>query len=311
MKKKFCILCLLVILPAYFACAKGDESVLRMGYLQSDLHHLPAFVALEKGYFRMQGLNVQIGGVFRAGPEEMSAFGAGDLDFGYVGQAPATAALLNGAADIQFIAQVNLEGSAIVSRKNSGIDSIKALADRLVALPGHATMQDFLLRRALKNNMMGFQDIRAIILKPPEMTQALVQKNIDAFIAWQPYPVQALQSGAAQVLLYSADIWKDHPCCVLIARRSLCDSRPQTIKKIQAAHAQACAFIADHPEEAVAIGVKYTSTDRTVVKQALQHCIYTSRLDRTKAREFVDFLKELRYVKSAETDQLFSKAFFE
>ncbi len=55
------------------------------------------------------------------------------------------------------------------------------------------------------------------------MLQALEQKNIDAFIAWQPYPAQALQSAAAQVLLYSADIWKDHPCCVLIASRTLCE----------------------------------------------------------------------------------------
>ena len=293
------------------ACGKRDDSVLRLGYLQSDLHHLPAFIALEKGYFAEQGLNVQVGGVFKAGPEEMSAFGSGDLDFGYVGQAPATAALLNGAADIQFIAQVNLEGSAIVSRKGAGTDSLKELAGKFVALPGHATMQDFLLRRALKNSMMSFQDIRAIILKPPEMLQALEQKNIDAFIAWQPYPAQALLSAAAQVMLYSADIWKDHPCCVLIARRGLCDSQPQTIKKIQAAHAKACAFIADHPDEAAAVGVKYTSMDRAVVEQALQHCIYTSRLDKEKAREFVGFLKELRYVKTADADQRFSKAFFQ
>ncbi len=32
------------------------------------------------------------------------------------------------------------------------------------------------------------------------MLQALEQKNIDAFIAWQPYPAQALQSAAAKVV---------------------------------------------------------------------------------------------------------------
>lgn len=304
----FVFLCLAL---AVSACAKKDDSVLRLGYLQSDLHHLPAFIALEKGYFLEQGLKVKVGGVFKAGPEEMSAFGSGDLDFGYVGQAPATAALLNGAADIQFVAQVNLEGSAIVSRKGSGVDAMKGLSGRLVALPGHATMQDFLLRRALKKKSMTFMDIQAIILKPPEMVQALEQKNIDAFIAWEPYPAQALQSASAQVVLYSAAIWKDHPCCVLIASRSLCERRPQTIRKIQVAHAQACAFITDHPDDAVTIGVKYTSMHRAVVEQAIKHCIYTSRLDKAKAREFVDFLIELSYVKPAEAERRFSKAFFE
>jgi NitT/TauT family transport system substrate-binding protein len=309
MKRKVGIFISIILLIC--SCGMKDESVLRMGYLQSDLHHLPAFVSIENGYFSEQGLNVQVGGVFKAGPEEMSAFGSGDLDFGYVGQAPATAALLNGAADIQFIDQVNLEGSAIVSRNETGTDSLTKLAGKCIALPGHATMQDFLLRRALKNINMNFQDIRPIILKPPEMLQALEQKNIDAFIAWQPYPAQALLSHTAHVVLYSGDIWKDHPCCVLIARRTLCDSQPQTIKKIQAAHAKACAFIADHPDEAAAVGVKYTSMDRAVVMQALEHCIYTSRLDKEKAREFVGFLKELRYVKTADADQRFSNAFFE
>ena len=42
------LLCTIFLLPA---CAKKDDAILRMGYLQSDLHHLPAFVALEKGYF--------------------------------------------------------------------------------------------------------------------------------------------------------------------------------------------------------------------------------------------------------------------
>ena len=311
MKIKFAFLLCLCLIASVAACAKKDESILRLGYLQSDLHHLPAFVAIEKGYYAEQGLKVQVGGVFKAGPEEMSAFGAGELDFGYVGQAPATAALLNGVADIQFIAQVNLEGSAIVARKNAGTDSFRKLSGKTVAIPGHATMQDFLLRMALKNSGMNFNDIMIIVLKPPEMLQALEQKNIDAFIAWQPYPAQAQQSDTVQVLLDSADIWKDHPCCALIARRTLCAQQPQTIQKIQAAHAKACAFIIEHHNEAVAIGMKYTSMERAVVEQSMLHIHYTSLLDKTKASEFVGFLKEQRYIKAADVSRLFSQAFFE
>ena len=311
MKIKFAFLLCLCLIASVAACAKKDESILRLGYLQSDLHHLPAFVAIEKGYFAEQGLNVQVAGIFKAGPEAMSAFGAGELDFGYVGQAPATAALLNGVADIQFIAQVNQEGSAIVGRKDAGIDSLSKLNGKTVAIPGHATMQDFLLRRALKNSGMNFSDIRIIVLKPPEMLQALEQKNIDAFIAWQPYPAQALKSDAAQVVLDSAAIWKDHPCCALIARRTFCEQQPQIIQKIQAAHAKACAFIIDHHDEAVAIGMKYTSMERAVVEQAMLHIHYTSLLDKTKAREFVEFLKELHYIKAADVGHLFLRAFFE
>jgi ABC-type nitrate/sulfonate/bicarbonate transport system substrate-binding protein len=89
----------------------------RLGYLQSDLHQLPLFVALEKGFFFMEGMDVIIEGVFKAGPEEMTTFASGALDVGYLGAAPAVVAVGNIVADVKIIAQVNLEGSAIVIRK--------------------------------------------------------------------------------------------------------------------------------------------------------------------------------------------------
>ena len=132
-------------------CSSSDskDSVLRLEYLQNDLHHLPAFVALENGFFNKEGIDVKVAGIFRAGPEEMSAFAAHELDIGYVGQAPATAAVLNGVADVKFIAQVNLEGSSIVVSKGSAYENLHDLQGKLVAIPGHATMQDFLFRKAL------------------------------------------------------------------------------------------------------------------------------------------------------------------
>ena len=311
MKRTIAIFILFFAVCALFSCGKRDETILRLGYLQSDLHHLPAFVSLEKGFFAEQGLTVRVGGAFKAGPEEMSAFGAGELDFGYVGQAPATAAFLNGVADIRFIAQVNREGSAIVCRNDATVASFENLAGKTVAIPGHATMQDFLLRRALRTGGMSFQDIRPIVLKPPEMLQALEQKNIDAFISWQPYPELALKTHSARVLRDSADIWKDHPCCVLIAQHSLCAGKPETIKKIQSAHEKACAFIAAHPDEAVAIAVKYTSLDRSALAEAVRHIKYSGVLDKARSREFVDFLKSQNYINNTATAyERFSDIFF-
>ena len=113
------LLCLILIFNSACAQSNSERAKIRLGYIQSDLHHLPAFVAMDKGFFQQQGLDVEVAGVFRAGPELMSAFAARELDAGYVGLAPAITAAANSNAPIRIIAQVNTEGSAIVVGRTS------------------------------------------------------------------------------------------------------------------------------------------------------------------------------------------------
>jgi len=160
-----------------------------------------------------------------------------------------------------------------------------------------ATMQDFLLRKALKNAGLAYNKVKIIVLKPPEMLQALINKNIDAFIAWEPYPSQAETGGNCRTLISSSSIWKDHPCCVVIADAVFYEKYPLKIEKFIQAHALACKFIQNNVEESILIGQKYTGMDKKTVKKAVSMIKYESRLDIDKAVQFVDFLNNLRYIK--------------
>jgi len=278
---------------AAFGCSR-DTNAIRLGYLQNDLHHLPAFIALEKGFYENEGLEVSIGGIFRAGPEEMSAFAAGELDAGYVGLAPAATAALNGVADIIILAQVNVEGSAIVCSPD--IASLAQLRDKTVAIPGHATMQDSLLQKGLRSQGLTPRMLRLIVLKPPEMLPALTSGTIDCFIAWEPYPAQALSSGAGKMVARSSALWKDHPCCVLIASDHFARENPEKTSKLIRAHRQACRFIAEHPEDALNIAVQYTGMPRETIRKAMEHIGYAPDIDRKKTSSFTDFLSDLHYL---------------
>lgn len=290
--------CLCLILVA--GCGRDDappqEAAIRVGYLNNDLHHLPLFVALKKGFFAEAGLQVEVGGIFKAGPEEMSAFGAGALDIGYVGQAPATAAVLNGTAAVTFLAQVNLNGSAIVVGSESSLGNVQDLKGLLVAIPGHATMQDFLLHRAIRQSGLQPGQVNIIVLKPPEMYQALVQGSIAAFIAWEPYPAQAVMRGGGRVLMQSEAIWDEHPCCVLVAATRFVENNRLQAEKIIAVHERSCRFIAANPEEAADIGAAWTGLERPTVREALRTITYTGAIDSAKATEFVDFLRRFKYL---------------
>ncbi len=237
---------------------KPEDAPVRMAYLQNDIHHLALWVALEKGYFQEEGVEVEISGIFRAGPELMNAFTAGVLDMAYVGEAPSTFAVANKTADVTVVAQVNTEGSAlVVARASSGI-------------------------------------------------KAVSEDQIDAFIAWEPYPSKAAVAEVGRNLASSKDIWPDHPCCVLVSDSKFMESKPGKVDKVVRAHVRATEFIRGNKEEAVRIGVKYTGMDEPTVRRALQFVEYTYVPSVDGEGEYVRFLSELGYIKVDDIDAFVS-----
>lgn len=283
--------------------AFGAVGAVRIGYLQSDLHQLAVFVALEKGFFLEEGVHVTIGGIFKAGPEEMTAFASGGLDVGYVGEAPAVVAVGNKAAGVKIVAQANLEGSAIVVRKDSGIQSVKDLVGKTVAVPGYAQVQDFLLRKALAQNNILAKSVNVIIIKAPEMIPALESKQVDAFVSWEPYPAKAVASQIGKVLLYSGKIWPSHPCCVVVADAVFLKKNPEVVRGLLRAHVKATRFIQENPEEAVKLGVKFTGMDTATVKLGMGNISYHYKIDRKGLLEYVNFLCTMGVIKVSDPER--------
>ena len=292
--KTIFLLSLLVFSPSC-GPAEKESDVVRLAYLQSDLHHLPAFVALEKGFYKEEGVLVEVSGIFKAGPELMSGFSAGSLDAGYVGLSPATVAVANKTAEVKVIAQVNQNGSAIVVRKDAFYKNITDLKKRVVAIPGHSTIQDFLLRKALSNYDLDDKSLTIITIKPPEMISTLNSKQINAFIAWEPYPSMAITRGFGDILIYSKDIWQDHPCCVLIVSTEFIENNPSKVKSLLKAHIKSINYIKNNFEDAVSIGVKYTGMDKQTIELALENIQFDHQMSLKKAIDYVQFLNKLGY----------------
>ena len=297
------IIIVLPLLVTLIACGSStpQNAKVRLAYLQNDLHHLPAFIALEKGLFQQRGIAVEVAGMFRAGPELMTGFAAGDLDLGYVGLAPAMVAVANHTAQVKVIAQVNKNGSALVVGKDAPLSTLTDLKGKVIAIPGHSTIQDFLLRKALSLADLESSSLTIITIKPPEMLSVLRSAQIDAFIAWEPYPAKAVTTGIGKILTSSKDIWQDHPCCVLIASTSFIEQHRSIVNDLLNVHLQSIQYIATHGEEAVSIGVKYTGMDRETIERALQNIQFDHSLSAHQAAEYSDFLADLGYAPRADS----------
>jgi len=298
---------LLLSLLFLFSCGPSDKdsAPVRLAYLQSDLHHLPAFVALEKGFYQEEGVTVEVSGIFKAGPEMMSGFAAGSLDVGYVGLAPALVAVANKTARIKVLSQVNKNGSALVVRKDAPYRNISDFDKKVIAIPGHATIQDFLIRKALIDGGRETATPTIITIKPPEMISVLTSAQIDAFIAWEPYPSLAVTKDTGKIFRYSKDIWPDHPCCVLVVSTEFMEKNPAQVAAVRKAHLTSIAYIENNPQEAIDIGVTFTGMDKRAVELALQHIDYDHHITASQALEYINFLNTLGYTTVTQPQSFF------
>ncbi len=303
-----CVALLLASLPllsCFTGCGGGGavaKKRVRLGYLNNDLHQLAFYVAQQKGYFQEEGLEVEVVGVYNSGPEEMGAFQAGALDMGYVGAAPAILAVANGRAKVLAVAQANLNGSALVASPASGVRGISDLAGRKVAVPNVGTVQDFLLRRALGKEGLSIRDIQVVYMAPPQMLAALSSSSIDACLVWEPFASQAVAQGWGKIVLLSAEIWEDHPCCLVVAGEDFAESEPQVVDAFLRAHERATAFLQENTEEVVELASRFTDLPEEVVRSALVNLTFTSRLNREGLREYVLYLNEQGLAQISEAD---------
>jgi NitT/TauT family transport system substrate-binding protein len=301
---------LLSIYGIHVVYSDASDDPIRVAYLQNDIHHLPLWIAIEKRMFEEQGIRVKVEGIFRSGPEVMSAFSGKAIDLAYVGEAPTVTALANGTVDVGILAQVNTEGSAIVIRSDSEIANCSGLRGKQIAVPGYSTVQDLLLRKSSDSSGLDGNGPKVMVLRPPEMISALRTNQIEGFIAWEPYPSQAVKMDIGKILVGSCDIWKDHPCCVLVVDKRFGEKNRARLEKIRTAHDKSIDFIHNNFDEAVRIAVKYTGLDEEIVRKAMGNVTYVGEINLEGLEEYVNFLNGYGYIKIRDIPSFIKRIIF-
>jgi nitrate/nitrite transport system substrate-binding protein len=95
-------------------------------------------------------------------------------------------------------------------------------------------------------------EVRCVVIPPPQMVGALAEGALDGFSAGQPWHAVAHARGLGAIEAHSSEIWPGHPEKVLACRRSLVESQPQLAQQLCAIMLEACRWLADpaHREQA-------------------------------------------------------------
>lgn len=200
-----------------------------VGYLATPGHVL-YFVAQEKGYFKEEGLDVELF-LFTNSGEGTNAIVSGKLDAGAFGTS--SLSFIAKDADLTIFGGQQTEGHGIIARPEKA-EQLKSLEDfkgKTIATVRLAT-GDVVLRGALKEAGIDWQKELTIteLDSPAAVLEAVKKGSVDAGVVWTPYIKLAEEQGL-KVLIHSKDLLPNHPCCRQTALTVKVKENPQIYER--------------------------------------------------------------------------------
>ncbi len=266
MKKIVLLTLLLLSLGAGAMAAQLPK--LRVGYVPEPAHGL-YFVAKEKGYFKEEGVDVELF-QFASAAEGVAAVNAGKLDVGTFGT---TAPLLfiSKGSDFTFIGGMMIGGQAIITRPErlaelSGKD-LKVYKGKKIGLVKLST-GDVVFKGALKKAGIDYKkDVTFTEFGSAAAVVEAVKKGaVDAGLVWPPHFSLAEKNSGLKVAHYVSEFYPNYTCCRIFAHTDKVKADPETYKKFLTALIRAYRFYKTNEEETVQIYTKSLKIDEDIVR---------------------------------------------
>jgi NitT/TauT family transport system substrate-binding protein len=163
------------------ACGSDDSGTkVNFGYIGDYNGTSLLAVANDQKLWAKHGLEVSTK-VFTNGPLQVTALGAGDLDFGYIGPG----AIWLPASGKAKIVALNSLGNADRVVAQAGITDLAQLKGKKVGVP-EGTSGDMILTLALKKAGLTDQDIQRVPMEAATIVSAFSSGQIDAAGIWYP-----------------------------------------------------------------------------------------------------------------------------
>ncbi|WP_295846947.1 NrtA/SsuA/CpmA family ABC transporter substrate-binding protein [Tardiphaga sp.] len=223
---------------------------------------------------------------FETPTDGKNAVATGTVDFGIFGLAAATLGGANGEPVVVIAAACN-RGMAVVAGKDSGINSIKDLKGKKVAILPGSTQEVVILDRMAAEGLT-IKDIEPIRLSFSDMAAALARGDVDAYVGAEPGPGISLANGVGRIVEYPYSTPTGSLNMVLTTSREHVDKDAELVKTLLKIHRQASEFAMKDRDAFVAMAMAKLGQQKPSIEQAAPNVELTWNIDE-------QFLKQANY----------------
>ncbi len=269
--------------------AEGQKTNVRIAYFPN-ITHTQALVLKNQGTLETawsDQCNVSWTS-FNAGPAEIEAIFAGEIDLGYIGPVPAINANVKSGGDVKIISNATNAGAVFLTRKDSDIASVEDLAGKNVAVPQLGNTQHLCLLSLLAENDLKpvdqGGDVSVSASSNADIVNLMDNGSIDAAVVPEPWGTIMEQKGSTEVLLDYDELFLggDYPTAVVIANGDFLADHPDLVQEFLDMHRDATLFIQDNPEQSQEI---VNAEIESVTGKAIDSDIIASAFSRIEATE--------------------------
>lgn len=193
---------------------------------------------------------------FNAGPAEMEAIFAGEIDLGYIGPVPALSANMKSGGDVKIISNATNAGAVFLKRKGAGIESLADLAGKKIAVPQMGNTQHLCLLSILSDLGLKTQDTGGDVMvnasSNADILNLFDNGSVDAALVPEHWGTMIENNGNAEILLDYDEVFLEgnYPTAVVVVSRDFMEQYPELVKDFLEAHEEATLYINENPETA-------------------------------------------------------------
>jgi ABC-type nitrate/sulfonate/bicarbonate transport system substrate-binding protein len=259
---------------------------------------MPAYAAVECGFFRSRDLDVRIEIAPTAWlvPEQLSR---GEIEFAVIPWTRVAAAKSKD-EDLVLVCGSGCEEAALVVRVDMSLDEVRA-----IAVPQEGGIKDLTAAALMRD--LGWDDAMRVRMPSGDAAiLALIGHAADAASMVEPFATVLEEQGIGWVARRTGDVWPGAPGCSLTTTRRFLDERHDVVHRIVAGFVEGADFVERNPDEAASIAEPYIGVAQRFIEKALA----TNRpsvhaLSNAASRDAIlSLMIELGYIRQRPADYL-------
>lgn len=276
----------------------GKPDKIRLDYA----YYSPTSLVLKKlGFleeeFKEDGIEIEW--VLSQGSNKALEFlNSNSIDFGSAAGAATLMSKANGAPVKNIYIANKPEWTALVTSKDSDIQSVKDLAGKKVAATLGTDPYIFLLR-SLEQAGLSAKEVEIVNLQHGDGATSLINGSVDAWAGLDPHMARLEIEAGAELFYRNADF---NTYGFLNVREQFADNYPDYVKRVIQAYEEARQWVLDNPEDAVQLLAEEASIPEDVARIQMERNDFSEPIPGDVQREAIhaagSILKESETIRS-------------